>query len=343
LAANAAAFVTLIHDAVSGTVNAGLLVTLAQAILAMAAFGPQNDPQQGLARTTSAIAELVRMRTEQALPALTTIATATAPTQSKTGSAEIRLEDVTFTYPSQDRPTLNGLSLHIPAGQALALVGLNGAGKSTLIKLLCGLEQPDRGTVRMDGADPGRDDAARRRVGVIFQDYVRYHLSLRENVGVGALGHQHEILERALTDARGGTLLRRLEHGWDTVLSSEYDNGTDLSGGQWQRVALARALAALGRGAGILVLDEPTAALDIRAEAALFERFLTVARGATTILVSHRLSSVRRADRIVVLADTGDGARIVEDGSHEELMERGRRYAELFTLQASRFEGENQR
>jgi ATP-binding cassette subfamily B protein len=215
------------------------------------------------------------------------------------------------------------------------MVGVNGAGKSTVIKLLCGLYRPDQGAVRVGGADPAQSQAA-RRLAVIFQDFVRYHLSLRDNVGMGAIARQGEqqILDRALSDAGGNGLLERLESGWDTVLSAEYEGGTDLSGGQWQRVALARALAAVSAGAGVLILDEPTAALDVRAEAALFDRFLEVTRDVTTILVSHRLSSVRHADRIVVL---DPGAGIVEDGSHEELLEAGGRYAEMFALQAQRF------
>ncbi len=197
------------------------------------------------------------------------------------------------------------------------------------------------------------------------RNFVRYELSLRDNVSagsadlagsagsVGSVGSVgDEQVARALTDAGGAGLLADLAYGWDTVLSPTYTRGTDLSGGQWQRVALARALAALAGGAGLLVLDEPTAALDVRGEAALFDRFLDVTRGVTTLLVSHRLSSVRHAERIVVLAgDAGDvggspggdpggvaeGARIVEDGSHEELLATGGRYAEMFTLQASRF------
>jgi ATP-binding cassette, subfamily B, bacterial len=351
LAANTAVFILLVRDAHLGVVGPGLVVTLVQAVLALEAFGPQTDQQTGLARTTSVVAELMRLRTEQDLPGLPRPRRRAVPStrEPKHSSrqrwpstpvpAAVDLKNVTFTYSSQHRPTIAGLDLHIPAGQSVALVGVNGAGKSTLIKLLCGLYPPDAGTVRVDGMDPAVDKAARRRVAVIFQDFVRYHLSLRDNVGMGGLAcaDRQELMDRALADAGGSGLLSRLEHGWETVLSSQYDGGTDLSGGQWQRVALARALAALGAGAGVLVLDEPTSALDVRAEAALFERFLSVARGATALLVSHRLSSVRSAERIVVLGDTGNGARIIEDGSHDELMAAGGRYAELFTVQASRF------
>jgi ATP-binding cassette subfamily B protein len=170
---------------------------------------------------------------------------------------------------------------------------------------------------------------------VIFQEFVRYQLSLKENIALGARGaaDTDAVVRTALHDAAADDVLDRLGGDWDVVLSGEYSGGTDLSGGQWQRVALARALAAVAGGSGVLVLDEPTAALDVRAEAQLFDRFLEVTRGMTTVLVSHRLSSVRHADRIVVIED----GRIIEDGSHDQLLEHGGRYAGMFTLQASRF------
>ena len=338
ITAGAIVLTALVIDVDRGAVSVGLLVTLVQAVSAIAAFGPHSDLQVGLAYILSSISRLDRIRSNEGLPH---IPQAPAPirTEPRTSSAEpvpatIELVDVTFTYPSAERPTLNGMSLAIPAGQSLALVGVNGAGKSTLIKLLCGLYRPDSGMIRVDGSDPGTDDAARGRLAVIFQDFVRYPLPLRDNIGVGI---DQDALRRALRDAGIDEIVERLGLGLETVLSPEYDGGTDLSGGQWQRIALARALAALGTGAGALVLDEPTAALDIRAEAALFDRFLAAARGATTILVSHRLSSVRHAERIVVLADVGAGAHIVEDGDHAELLNANGLYAELFTLQASRF------
>ncbi|HEX8393192.1 MAG TPA: ABC transporter ATP-binding protein, partial [Longimicrobium sp.] len=240
---------------------------------------------------------------------------------------------VRFTYPGRRLPTLDGLSLHVPAGQSVAIVGENGAGKSTLIKLLCGLYDPDAGRITLDGgASPLQ---ARGRIAVIFQDFVRYRLPLRENVGFGHLRTMGDTaaLEGALRDAGGGELLERMPRGWDTVLSREFEGGVDLSGGQWQRIALARALAAVRGGAGLLILDEPTASLDVRAETELFERFIELTRGVTTVLVSHRLSSVRRADRIVVIGEGG----VVEDGTHDALMAAGGRYAEMYSLQAERF------
>jgi ATP-binding cassette, subfamily B, bacterial len=254
------------------------------------------------------------------------------------GFSRIAAAGVTFSYPNADEAALHEVDLHIDAGEVVALVGENGSGKTTLAKLLAGLYTPDGGRITWDGADLGGvdPDALRRKVAVIFQDFVRYHLPLRDNVVLGASSGDHGVLRQALTDAGGLALTERLH--WDTVLSAEYDGGTDLSGGEWQRVALARALAAVAGGAGVLVLDEPTASLDVRAEAALFERFLEVTRGVTTILVSHRLSSVRHAERIVVLADPAENEHgVVEDGSHDELMRLGGRYADLFALQARRF------
>ncbi|HEX6911740.1 MAG TPA: ATP-binding cassette domain-containing protein, partial [Longimicrobium sp.] len=251
------------------------------------------------------------------------------------GGIALRLEGVRFTYPGRARPTLDGLTLEVPAGQSLAIVGENGAGKSTLIKLLCGMYAPDAGGIALDGERSPLQ--ARGRVAVIFQDFVRYPLTLRENVGFGHLPLAGDVaaLQGALDDAGGGGLPARLPRGWDTVLSREFEGGADLSGGEWQRVALARALTAVRGGARLLVLDEPCASLDVRAETELFERLLRLPRGVTTILVSHRLSSVRRADRIVVV----DGGRVVEDGTHEALLAAGGRYARMYRLQADRFAG----
>jgi ATP-binding cassette subfamily B protein len=250
---------------------------------------------------------------------------------------EIRFEGVGFRYPGSDRAVLDGLELAIPACQCTAIVGLNGAGKTTLVKLLARLYEPTDGRVLVDGIDIrsfGVDDW-RRQIGVIFQDFNRYELTAAENIGFGAV-ELRDNRERIREAARRAGMLATLEHlpnGLDTPLARQYEGGTELSGGQWQRVAIARALFALENGASILVLDEPTAALDVRAEAAFFEKFVDVTRGATAILISHRFSSVRHADNIVVL----EGGRVIEQGSHVELLDLNGRYAELFRLQAERF------
>lgn len=347
LIVNAAAFAILGEGAWTGAVTVATLVTMTQALIALESFGPVGDTQVAVARNTAAVAHLAQLREEIGLPArggsgapapdapATDASGKQTSRAQQSGPARIVLDDVSFGYASRSDRVFSGLSLTIPAGQSVAVVGVNGAGKSTLIKLICGLYPPTSGTVRIDGADPAVDDATRHRVAVIFQDFVRYHLSLRDNVGLAIRDHddRQQVIARALDDASGGPLVHRLSHGWDTVLSAEYAGGTDLSGGQWQRVALARAFASAAGGAGVLVLDEPTAALDVRAEAELFDRFLEVTRGLTTVLVSHRLSSVRHADRIIVVAD----GRVVEDGSHAELIASGGAYAQMFRLQASRF------
>jgi ATP-binding cassette, subfamily B, bacterial len=249
----------------------------------------------------------------------------------------IRFEGIRFAYPGTERDVFNGLDLTITAGASLAIVGGNGAGKTTLIKLLARLYEPQGGLIRIDGVPLDDFDpvAWRRRLAVIFQDFVRYELAAADNVGFGGvelLGDEGR-LETAAARAGAADVVHRLPAGWRTPLNRQYTGGADLSGGEWQRVALARALFAVEAGAGILVLDEPTANLDVRAEAALFEDFLDLTRGLTTILISHRFSTVRQADRICVL----EGGRVVEDGPHEELLAAGGRYAEMFLLQAARF------
>jgi ATP-binding cassette, subfamily B, bacterial len=248
----------------------------------------------------------------------------------------IVFEGVAFRYPGSGTPVFESLDLEIPAGRSLAIVGRNGAGKTTLAKLLARLYDPAGGRILVDGTDLRTiaPEAWRRRVAVIFQDFVRYELGARENVGFGCarLLDDDDALRSAA--AKAGALDIVEDVGWDTTLSRSYAGGRELSGGQWQRVALARALAAVHGGASLLILDEPTANLDVRAEAALFDRFLELTHGLTTILVSHRMSSVRHADEICVV----EGGRVIERGSHAALLASEGAYSAMFRLQAEHFE-----
>ncbi|MHA7134354.1 ATP-binding cassette domain-containing protein [Oerskovia turbata] len=253
----------------------------------------------------------------------------------------IRFEDVTFTYPDTDRVILDGVSLDVPAGSTLAIVGDNGAGKSTLVKLLCGLYRPTSGRILVDGVDLATldDTEWQARTATLFQDFARFELTIRENVGVGRLESldADEDLWAAIDRARGRGIVEKQAGGLDQLLGHGYGNGVELSGGQWQTLGLARTL--LRREPLLLVLDEPAAALDAAAEHALFERFTATADeagrdgGAITCFVSHRFSTVRDADQIVVL-DTG---KVREHGDHAALMARGDLYAELFGLQAGAY------
>jgi ATP-binding cassette, subfamily B, bacterial len=253
---------------------------------------------------------------------------------------EIRVEGLRFAYPGGGAAVYDGLDLRIEAGQSLAIVGLNGAGKTTLAKLIAGLELPQAGRISVDGIDlPMLDqDSWRRSVAAIFQDFVHYDLPARDNIGFGAVEalHDADADERAAEAARragAAEILARLPEGLATPLSPGFAGGVDLSGGQWQRIALARAMTAVRAGAKLLILDEPTAHLDVRAEADIYDRFLDLTQGLTTIVISHRFSTVRHADRIVVIA----GGRISEDGSHDELVAAGGEYARLFDTQAMRY------
>lgn len=244
----------------------------------------------------------------------------------------VRFEGVGFRYPGREGWALREVSFFVPEGQALALVGHNGAGKTTIIKLLTGLYEPSEGRVLIDGRpleDWGRE-ALQARVGVVFQDFNRYQFTARENVGFGDVGRldDAERLDRAVERGGATPVVGSLPQGLETQLGKWFREGVELSGGQWQAVALARSF--MREGADILVLDEPTAALDAQAEHAVFERFRALTKGRTTFLISHRFPTVRMADRIVVL----DGGRVVEDGTHESLVAAGGRYAQLFALQA---------
>jgi ATP-binding cassette, subfamily B, bacterial len=244
------------------------------------------------------------------------------------------VDDLSFTYPSRTEPSLRQVGLVIEPGQVVALVGENGSGKTTLAKLLAGLYRPGSGVITWDGQDLASldPDQARIRVAVLFQDFVRYFLSARENIAMGRWEHigDHDGAVRAAQRSQAHRFIEELPRGYDTVLGPQFSGGSDLSGGQWQRMALARAFF---RDAELIILDEPTAALDPRAEAALFTSVRQLFAGRSVVLISHRYASVRMADHIYVL---GQG-RVIEHGSHEGLMSEGGTYAELFTLQAQAF------
>jgi ATP-binding cassette subfamily B protein len=250
---------------------------------------------------------------------------------------EVRFESVSFRYPGSEVDVLRDLDLTIHAHEALALVGVNGAGKSTLVKLLGGVYKPTTGRITVDGVDLAELDlsAWQRRIAAVVQDFLRFPLSVTDNVVFGAVERADDevALVKVARESGIDDVVRRLPAGWDTVLDKTFDGGVDLSGGEWQRIALARALFAVHAGAGVLVLDEPAAALDVRAEAELVERYLELTSGVASLIISHRFSVVRDADRICVLAD----GRITEDGTHEQLLDRGGTYATLFRLQAERY------
>jgi ABC-type transport system involved in cytochrome bd biosynthesis fused ATPase/permease subunit len=324
LAANAVVFGALAAAAAGGSLPLDRLVTFASAAIgtSMIAFGGLSWALDGAAAPAAAV---LRLRGSMA-PAGALAPGARAATAMP--AREIRFRDVAFAYPATGEPVLDGFDLAIPAGSSLAIVGVNGAGKTTIAKLLCRLYDPQRGAIEVDGVDlRALDvDAWRARVTAVFQDFVRFELPLRDNVAPG--GAPDEVVRAALAEA-GAERLAAL----DVPLSRAQPGGTDLSGGQWQRVALARALCAVKQGAGLVLLDEPTAQLDVRGEAEIFERILAATRSVTTILISHRFSTVRHADRICVL----ERGKVVELGTHDELMARGGRYRTMFELQARHF------
>ncbi len=244
----------------------------------------------------------------------------------------VRFENVTFTYPGAEKPALRDVSLHVRPGESLALVGENGSGKTTLIKLLTRLYQPSSGRILLDGRDLNEWDEAtlRRRMGVIFQDFARYQLMVGENVGAGDVRafDDESRWQEAADKGMATPFVRELPAGFHTQLGRWFNDGRELSGGQWQKIALSRAF--MRSEADILVLDEPTAAMDAAAEATVFEHFRSLTRERIAILISHRFSTVRMADQIAVLEE----GHIVEHGSHEELLRAGGRYARLFELQA---------
>jgi ATP-binding cassette subfamily B protein len=251
---------------------------------------------------------------------------------------EIRFDNVTFAYPGAEANALTDLSFTVKPGETLAIVGRNGAGKTTLFKLICRLYDPNAGRILIDGIDIKDFDAneLRAQIGAMFQDYVTYQATAAENIGLGNVQdiNDRERIEVAGAQAGAAELISGLPDGYDTALGKWFDQGVNLSGGEWQKVALARAFM---RDAKILLLDEPTSALDAQAEYDLFERLRSLTRGRTAVYISHRFSTVRRADRIVFL----EHGRLVEEGTHGDLMKLNGRYARLFRMQASAYTGED--
>jgi ABC-type multidrug transport system fused ATPase/permease subunit len=288
----------------------------------MIAFGGLNWALDGAAAPVAAV-----LRLEPAMGPAGALASGTVPADGRP-RREVRFRDVTFAYPAGGGPVLEHLDLTIPAGSSLAIVGQNGAGKTTLAKLLCRLYDPQEGSIEVDGVDLREIgvDAWRERLTAVFQDFICFELPLRDNVAPA--GAPDDLILAALAEAGAGDLA-----SLDTPLAKGYEGGTDLSGGQWQRVALARALCAVRQGAGVVLLDEPTAQLDVRGESEIFQRILSATSGCTTILISHRFSTVRQADRICVL----EHGAVVELGTHDELMAANGRYRTMFDLQAQRF------
>jgi ATP-binding cassette subfamily B protein len=357
--------VLVVHAAMNGDLRAGATATYVQTFL-VALGGIQQSSWSGL-QTELALATLQRY--DEALQAVApttipkesrraTASTGTRPATASTGTRpatvptgirsasaaggtraatgmprrEIAFRGVGFSYPSSDRLVLRELELVIPAGESLAVVGANGAGKTSLVKLLCGLYEPTQGSISVDDAELLELDLEdwRRRLAVVFQQPLRLPMSAFANVRFGRPDAEPDT---AVERAGATSVVEALPNGWDTILSAEFDGGVELSGGEWQRLGLARALYAVAQGASVLVLDEPAAHLDARSEAELYRRFLDLTAGLTTILISHRFSTVRQASSIVVL----DEGRVIEQGSHDELLDLDGTYAHLFNLQAARF------
>ena len=328
VSANVLVFWLLASAAADGRISLGEVVVYVQSAIgvSMIAFGGFSWALDGAAAPVAAVLRLEpAMRPAGALRSGDRPADADACARDSSPRCHVR---VPWRRSRAGAPVLEHFDLTIPAGSSLAIVGQNGAGKTTIAKLLCRLYDPQSGAIEIDGVDIREFDLAswRSRVTAVFQDFIRLELPLRDNVAPA--GAPDDVVRAALESAGAANLA-----ALDTVLARGYDGGTDLSGGQWQRVALARALAAVKLGAGVVLLDEPTAQLDVRGEAEIFDRLLAATRHCTTILISHRFSTVRHADRICVL----EHGRVIELGTHDELMALGGRYRTMFDLQAQRF------
>jgi ATP-binding cassette, subfamily B, bacterial len=331
-----ATYLYIALQAIAGRLSLGSLTAYTQAAIQV-----QNSIQSvlggfsGMYEHNLYLNNLVELMAKE--PSMPVTATPKAVPQPLRG--EIQFEHVTFAYPGAESSALTDVSFTVAAGETLAVVGRNGAGKTTLFKLICRLYDPSEGRILIDGIDIREFEPAeiRRQIGAMFQDYVDYQATAAENIG---LGNVPEITDRdaivsASRQAGSDDLISNLPAGYDTALGKWFDAGVNLSGGEWQKVALARAF--MREDARILLLDEPTSALDAQAEYDLFERLRSLTHGRTAVYISHRFSTVRRADRIVFL----EHGRLVEEGTHEELMRLNGRYARLFRMQASAYTGED--
>lgn len=327
------AYVYVVWRAATGAITPGSMTFLAGAIAGASAN------IQSIFSTFASIADQALFLTDlleffSVTPRITSKPDAIpAPRAIRDG---FRLENVSFSYPGNPRRVIDGLDLHLAAGERVALVGENGQGKTTLVKLLTRLYDPAEGRILLDGVDL-RDydlDSLHSQIGVIFQDFVRYEMTARENIAVGQIERSgpeaDELIRQAAQKSLAAGVIRRLPQGLHQQLGRRFEGGVDLSGGEWQKVALARAYL---REAQFLILDEPAAALDARSEYDLFQRFASLTQGRTALLISHRFSTVRMADRILVL----EGGRVVEEGCHERLLAEGGRYSAMFELQAASY------
>ena len=344
VAVNAFSFYLLIDAARKGDVGIGQLTAAAQGLLSLGFIGMTSDATLAVSLGSAAFPAILELERQAQRGSDFSMSGDDSPQNMPV--KEVVFENVSFKYPGTDKAIYKNLNLRIEAGKSLGIVGNNGAGKTTLIKLLARFYDPDSGRILVDGRDLRTIDPVRwqRRVAAIFQDFVHFEYSAADNVRFGNLGlskqlqsehgNDNAVLERVTELVGARDFVEKLPGKWETPLSRRFEGGVDVSGGQWQRLALARALYAVEGGAGILVLDEPTANLDARSEVLLFDRFLEVTKGATSVLISHRFSTVRRADRIVVI----ENGEVVEEGTHDQLtaIPQGR-YAHAFSLQAERY------
>lgn len=322
------AYVYIISQAIGGLISVGTLTFLA------GSFNRMQGMLQGIMNRFSRIAEGA-LYLQDLFDFFKIQPTIISPADSRPFPRKVKLgftfENVSFRYPNSERWAIRNLSFHIAAGEKLALVGENGAGKTTLVKLLARLYEPTEGRILIDGADIREYSLKELRdnIGIIFQDYIRFQMKAGENIAIGHIESLEDmpIIEQAARKSLADTVVGQLPERYDQVLGKRFANGVELSGGQWQKIALARAYM---RDAQLLILDEPTSALDARAEHEVFQRFAELIEGKSAVLISHRFSTVRMADRILFL----ENGQELEYGSHEELLARNGKYAELFHLQA---------